>query len=168
VVIDAIRDPYGHLVGFVKITPDLTERKAAKEVLRRRTSSSGFSSRVSPTMLSTCSTRTAGVASWKPGAQRIKGYDPEEIIGRHFSRFYTDEDKAAELPCKALQIAASEGRFEKEGWRLRKDGSRFWASVIIDAIRGDDGTLIGSYSRFSPKPVSRSSSQDMPRPPVRA
>jgi PAS domain S-box-containing protein len=83
------------------------------------------------------------VASWKPGAQRIKGYDPEEIIGRHFSRFYTDEDKAAELPCKALQIAASEGRFEKEGWRLRKDGSRFWASVIIDAIRGDDGTLIG-------------------------
>ena len=83
------------------------------------------------------------VASWNAGARRIKGYDPEEIIGKHFSRFYIEEDKEAELPRRALEIATNEGRFEKEGWRLRKDGSRFWASVIIDAIRGDDGTLIG-------------------------
>jgi len=83
------------------------------------------------------------VSSWNAGARRIKGYEPEEIIGRHFSHFYTDEDKADDLPRRALEIAASEGRFEREGWRLRKDGTRFWANVIIDPIRAEDGTLIG-------------------------
>jgi PAS domain S-box-containing protein len=83
------------------------------------------------------------VVSWNPGAQRIKGYEPAEIIGEHFSRFYTDEDKAVELPRRALEIAATEGRFEKEGWRVRKNGTRFWASVIIDAIRSETGELIG-------------------------
>ena len=83
------------------------------------------------------------VTSWNPGAQRFKGYEPQEIIGEHFSRFYTDEDRAAGLPAKALQTAASEGRFETEGWRVRKDGSRFWADVIIDPIRNEDGEVIG-------------------------
>lgn len=83
------------------------------------------------------------VSSWNAGARRIKGYEPEEIIGRHFSQFYTDEDKADDLPRRALEVAASEGRFEREGWRVRKDGTRFWADVIIDPIRAEDGTLIG-------------------------
>ncbi|TDK29883.1 PAS domain-containing sensor histidine kinase [Rhizobium deserti] len=143
VVIDAIRDPYGHLVGFAKITRDLTERKAAGEVLRRSEEQFRLLVQGVTDYAIYMLDPNGRVASWNPGAQRIKGYDPEEIIGEHFSRFYTDEDKAAELPRKALEIAASEGRFEKEGWRLRKDGSRFWASVIIDAIRGDDGTLFG-------------------------
>jgi PAS domain S-box-containing protein len=143
VVIDAIRDPYGHLVGFAKITRDLTERKAAEEVLRRSEEQFRLLVQGVTDYAIYMLDPNGRVASWNPGAQRIKGYDPEEIIGEHFSRFYTNEDKAAELPRKALEIAASEGRFEKEGWRLRKDGSRFWASVIIDPIRGDDGTLIG-------------------------
>ncbi|MCS4093997.1 PAS domain S-box protein [Rhizobium sp. BK176] len=83
------------------------------------------------------------VSSWNAGARRIKGYEPEEIIGRHFSQFYTDEDKADDLPRRALEIAACEGRFEREGWRVRKDGTRFWANVIIDAILAEDRTLIG-------------------------
>jgi PAS domain S-box-containing protein len=83
------------------------------------------------------------VASWNPGAERIKGYTHEEIVGQHFSRLYTDEDRAAGIPRLALETAAQEGRFEAEGWRVRKDGSRFWASVVIDPIRNDAGELIG-------------------------
>ena len=86
---------------------------------------------------------TGRVSSWNPGAQRIKGYLPDEIIGSHFSRFYTPEDLDLGIPQKGLDEARSTGRFETEGWRLRKDGSRFWAHVVIDAIRGDDGALIG-------------------------
>src|SRR4029077_9634680 len=83
------------------------------------------------------------VASWNAGAERIKGYTPDEIIGQHFSRFYTEEDRAAGVPDRALATAASVGRFEAEGWRMRKDGTRFWASVVIDAIRNDIGDLVG-------------------------
>jgi len=83
------------------------------------------------------------VASWNAGAQRIKGYLPNEIIGEHFSRFYTPEDFDAGVPKRALETARETGRYEAEGWRVRKDGTRFWASVVIDAIRDDDGELIG-------------------------
>ena len=86
---------------------------------------------------------TGHVASWNPGAQRFKGYRPEEILGQHFSRFYTPEDRATGLPELALRTAATEGRFENEGWRVRKDGSRFWAHVIIDPIRAENGDLVG-------------------------
>ncbi|WP_428970400.1 PAS domain S-box protein [Sphingomonas sp. Xoc002] len=87
--------------------------------------------------------REGHVASWNAGAERFKGYTAQEIIGQHFSRFYTDDDRAAGLPARALQIAAAEGVFEAEGWRLRKDGTRFWTSVVIDPVRDDQGTLIG-------------------------
>ena len=83
------------------------------------------------------------ISTWNPGAQRFKGYTAEEIIGEHFSRFYTDEDRANDLPSRALRIASREGRFEAEGWRVRKDGTRFWAHVIIDPVRAEDGTLLG-------------------------
>jgi PAS domain S-box-containing protein len=83
------------------------------------------------------------VSSWNPGAQRIKGYAPNEIIGQHFSRFYTREDREAGVPTRALETARETGRYEAEGWRVRKDGSRFWASVVIDAIRDETGELIG-------------------------
>src|SRR3954453_13641081 len=72
------------------------------------------------------------VANWNTGAQRFKGYTEQEIVGRPFPLFYTDEDRETDLPGRALKIAAEEGRFEKEGWRVRKDGSRFWAHVVID------------------------------------
>ena len=83
------------------------------------------------------------IVSWNRGAQRFKGYSAAEIIGEHFSRFYTPEDQATGLPARALQIAATEGRFEQEGWRVRKDGSLMWAHVLIDPIRSQEGTLLG-------------------------
>jgi PAS domain S-box-containing protein len=86
---------------------------------------------------------TGHVSSWNSGAQRIKGYLPDDIIGHHFSRFYTEEDRMAGIPDRNLVTAATTGRVEDEGWRLRRDGSRFWAHVIIDRITDDDGTLIG-------------------------
>lgn len=82
------------------------------------------------------------IASWNSGGARIKGYDAEEVIGRHFSIFYTEEDVAAGVPQAALARAAQTGQFDAEGWRVRKDGTRFWASVVIDAIR-EDGELLG-------------------------
>jgi PAS domain S-box-containing protein len=87
---------------------------------------------------------TAGrVTSWNPGAERIKGYGEREILGEHFSRFYTEEDRAAGKPQRGLDVARTEGRFEDEGWRVRKDGSCFWAGVVISPIRGPDGALLG-------------------------
>jgi len=86
---------------------------------------------------------TGLVSSWNAGAERIKGYAPEEIIGQHFSRFYTEEDLEAGLPQKALEVAAREERFEREGWRVRKDGTKFFANVVIDAIYDPQGHLLG-------------------------
>jgi PAS domain S-box-containing protein len=86
---------------------------------------------------------TGRIVSWNPGAERIKGYRREEIVGEHFSRFYTEEDRRAGMPEIALSTAAQEGRFEKEGWRVRKDGTRFWANVVIDPIHHPDGRIRG-------------------------
>ena len=83
------------------------------------------------------------VSSWNPGAQRFKGYTADEIIGQHFSRFYSEQDQRSGLPARALETAARDGKFENEGWRIRKDGSRFWAYVIIDPIRDNSGEIVG-------------------------
>jgi PAS domain S-box-containing protein len=83
------------------------------------------------------------VSNWNSGAERIKGYARQEIIGKHFSQFYTEEDRLAGTPDRALATARSQGRFEQDGWRVRKDGTRFWASVVIDAIHDDDGRVVG-------------------------
>jgi PAS domain S-box-containing protein len=88
------------------------------------------------------------VATWNPGAERFKGYKADEIIGQHYSRFFTPEDVASDAPGRALRIAAREGRFEAEGWRVRKDGSRFWANAVLDTIRGEDGKLLG-YAKIT-------------------
>jgi PAS domain S-box-containing protein len=126
VVIDAIRDPGGQLVGFAKITRDLSERKPAEEVLRHSEEQFRLLVQGVTDYAIYMLTPDGSVSSWNAGAQRIKGYEPAEIIGQHFSQFYTEEDRAAELRRKALETAATEGRFEKEGWRVRKDGTRFW------------------------------------------
>ncbi|HYJ52388.1 MAG TPA: PAS domain S-box protein [Allosphingosinicella sp.] len=86
---------------------------------------------------------TGHVATWNPGARRFKGYEAQEIIGKHFSQFFTEEDRARDLPGHILRTAAEEGRFESEGWRVRKDGTRFWAQVVVDSIRAEDGALLG-------------------------
>ncbi len=83
------------------------------------------------------------VVSWNSGAQRVKGYGEEEILGQHFSRFYTPEDRRAGLPDRTLRASAREGRFEAEGWRVRKDGRRFWAHVVVDPILAPDRSLLG-------------------------
>jgi PAS domain S-box-containing protein len=88
------------------------------------------------------------ITSWNPGAHRLKGYEEAEILGQHFSRFYIDEDRAARLPTLALAAAAKDGRFEGEGWRVRKDGSRFWANAIVDPIRNPAGELVG-YAKIT-------------------
>ncbi|MFN3581811.1 MAG: PAS domain S-box protein [Pseudomonas sp.] len=143
VVLDTIRSPEGEIVGFAKVTRDLTERRAAEEALRKseeqlRILVQGVTDYaiylVSPEGL---------VTNWNAGAQKIKGYLPEEIVGRHFSCFYIPEEVAIAKPAANLALAAAVGRMEEEGWRLRKDGSRFVAHVIIDAIRDSDGILTG-------------------------
>lgn len=143
VVIDAIRDSEGHVVAFAKITRDLTERRATEEALRK--SEEQFRHLVQGvTDYSIYLLEHDGkIASWNAGAQRIKGYMRAEVLGEHFSKFYTDEDRQAGLPERALATAASTGRFEGEGWRVRKDGTRFWASVVIDTLHDDEGRHIG-------------------------
>jgi PAS domain S-box-containing protein len=101
---------------------------------------------------------TGIVANWNIGARRIKGYEPQEIIGKHFSVFYSKEDREAGIPAQGLRTAAREGRWEKEGWRYRKDGSRFWANVVIDRITDDDGTIIG-YAKITRDMTERREAQ---------
>ena len=143
VVIDPIRDASGNLVGYAKITRDLTERKLTEEALRQSEEQLRLLIQGVTDYAIYMLTPDGRVSSWNAGAQRIKGYRPEEIIGEHFSRFYTEEDRRAGAPQTALETAAREGRFEKEGWRIRKDGSRFMANVVIDPIRADDGRILG-------------------------
>lgn len=143
VVIDPIWDPAGELVGFAKVTRDLTVRREAEEELRRSEERFRFLLQ-SVTDYAIYMLDTEGhVTSWNAGAERFKGYTADEIIGQHFSRFYAPEDQAAGVPARALRTALEEGRFEAEGWRYRKDGTQFWANVVIDPVRNDSGTLIG-------------------------
>ena len=143
VVIDAIKDDDGKLVGFAKITRDMTEKRAAQQALteaeqRFRILVQGVTD-YAIFMLDP----DGRVTNWNAGAQRIKGYAPGDIVGEHFSRFYTPEDHEAGVPAKALDTVRESGRYEAEGWRVRKNGTRFWASVVMDAIHDDDGKLIG-------------------------
>jgi PAS domain S-box-containing protein len=142
VVIDAIYEK-GELIGFAKITRDITDRSVAAEALKE--SERHFRLLVSGvTDYALYMLDLAGiVTNWNAGGQRIKGYLPEEIIGQHFSRFYSAADQAAGRPARALRLALENGRYEEDGWRVRKDGTFFWASVVIDPIRDEDGKLLG-------------------------
>ena len=153
VTITAIRDATGELVGFGKVTRDLTARRLSEELLR-----SGAADLQSANRQLAQFTRFVSavrdyaifmldpgghITTWNAGAEHIKGYTAAEAIGRSFTMFYTEEDRARNHPANELEIAAREGRYEEEGWRVRKDGSRFWASVTITAVRDDQGFLSG-------------------------
>lgn len=102
---------------------------------------------------------TGRVVSWNPGAERFKGYRAHEIIGRHFSTFYPPDEIAAGKPEWELEVAARDGRFEDEGWRLRKDGTSFWANVVITALRAPDGTLLG-FAKITRDLTERRAAED--------
>ncbi len=143
VTITALRDPSGEVRGYLKVTRDLTDRRRQEEKLRL--SEERFRLLVEGVrdyaifMLDP----EGHVITWNAGAERINGYTGEEIIGRHFSSFYLPEDVAAHKPARELETTAATGKYEEEGWRLRKDGTRFWASVTITALRDAAGTLRG-------------------------
>jgi PAS domain S-box-containing protein len=142
-VVDPIRDEDGTLLGYAKVTRDVTEKKAAERALYA--SEQQFRMLVQGVrdyaiyMLDP----QGRVTNWNAGAEQIKGYTADEIVGEHFSRFYTEEDRADGEPARALETALREGRYEREAERVRKDGTRFWASVVLDPIRDETGELIG-------------------------
>ena len=162
-----LHDESGKLVGAVNMLVDISDRKNAERALRRlnatlqqnveersqeleEASAKLHESERDFRMLVQSVTDYAifmldqdgFIINWNVGAERIKGYKADEIVGQHFSRFYTEQDRAAGIPQRALAIAAREGKYEAEGWRVHKDGRLFWASVIIDPIRDDAGRLV--------------------------
>jgi PAS domain S-box-containing protein len=142
-VITLLRDAEGTMRGFAKVTRDITARRAADEDLRQSTEIFQLLvSSVRDYAIFMLDPR-GNIATWNAGAQRIKQYAPEEIIGRHFSTFYSEEDVRNGKPERELEIARAEGSVEDEGWRVRKDGSRFWANVVITAVYDAHGELRG-------------------------
>jgi PAS domain S-box-containing protein len=142
VVMTALRDSRGQLIGFGKVVRDVSDKKAAHDaVLESERSFRLLVQGVTDYAIFMLSP-DGYITSWNSGARRIKGYTEKEIIGSHFSRFYTPEDVAAGVPFRGLETARREGRFEAEGWRVRRDGSHFFAHVVIDAIY-EDGELVG-------------------------
>lgn len=143
VVITPVLGPNGALLGFSKVTRDLTERRRAEEHVRD-------SERTLRLLVDSAQDYAifmldphGSITTWNLGAERIKGYTAQEAIGRHFSMFYEADALAAGWPQEELRRAAAEGRFEDEGWRRRKDGTRIWANVVITALRGQAGELLG-------------------------
>jgi PAS domain S-box-containing protein len=143
VVITALRDEQGELRGFGKVTRDLTARRETEEAMRL--SEERFRLLVEGVKDYAIFMMDPGgrIVTWNSGAERIKGYRAEEIIGKSFKQFYLPEDLASRHPERELEIASLTGRYEEEGWRVRKDGSTFWASVLLTALRNKAGELVG-------------------------
>ena len=158
VVIDPIFEKR-KLIGYAKITRDITERQTALSNLLK--SEGQFKTLVGGvTDYALYMLDPEGhVSNWNVGGERIKGYSAREIVGQHFSRFYTPADQAAGKPARALKIAVETGHYVEDGWRVRKDGSFFWASVVIDPIRNEAGELIG-FAKITRDITERKEAQD--------
>ncbi|MBX3233377.1 MAG: PAS domain S-box protein [Labilithrix sp.] len=143
VVVTALRRTDGSLQGYALVMRDLTARRNAEEELRRAEQRfHGLVDAVTDYAVFMLD-RDGCVTTWNSGARKAKGYEEDEIVGRHFSTFYTEEDRAAGRPARLLETVTREGRVEDEGWRVRKDGTRFWANVIITTLRDGAGEIIG-------------------------
>jgi PAS domain S-box-containing protein len=143
VVITTLRDPDGRHVGFAKVTRDLTERRGAEEMLRLSEERLRLLFQSVKDYAIFMLDPGGHVSTWNSSAANIKGYGADDVLGKHFSLFYMPEDVAAGGPDRALRIAALEGRYEEEGFRVRKDGTRFWANTVLTAIRDPAGALRG-------------------------
>jgi PAS domain S-box-containing protein len=143
VTVAAVRDVAGKLIGFGTVTHDLSERRRVEMALHRSEDRFRLMAEVVQDYAIFMLDPDGNVATWNTGAKRIKGYSASEIIGRHFSCFYPEKDIRADKPARELAIAVRDGRLEDEGWRLRKDGSRFWANVVITPVRDESNKLIG-------------------------
>ncbi len=143
VVLTALRAPDGTLIGYGKVTRDETQQREAHEALRRSEERLRLMIEAVEDYAIFILDPDGRIASWNSGAQKLKQYTAAEAIGRHFSMFYGEEDRARRHPEHEIAVASEVGRYAEEGWRFRKDGSRFWASVVITALRDPHGTLIG-------------------------
>ena len=158
-ILDAIYDPQGRLIGFAKITRDITAKREQDRALydseeRFRMLVQGVRD-YAIYMLDT----EGHVTNWNAGAEAIKGYTADEIVGQHFSRFYTPEDRQRGEPQFALETALREGKYEREAWRLRKDGTPFWASVVLDPIFDESGKHVG-FAKITRDITERKKAQD--------
>jgi len=138
-----IVDGQGRVTSLVAQADDITERRAADARLRESERRFRLLVQGVTDYAIYMLTPQGEISSWNAGAERIKGYAENEVLGRHFALFFTAEDRAAGRPERALETARSTGRFADEGWRLRKDGSRFWALAVIDAVHDETGALVG-------------------------
>lgn len=142
-IVDPIRNTAGDLIGFAKISRDITERREREQALfqaeqRFRLLVQGVKD-CAIYMLDT----KGIITNWNTGAQAIKGYHADEVVGKHFSIFYTEDDRVAGVPDRALATALADGKYETEAWRVRKDGSLFWANVLLDPIHAENGQHVG-------------------------
>lgn len=145
VVITAWKNEDGQLLGYLKITRDLTQRRETELALRDSEERFRHLAMSVDEYAFILLDPDGYITSWNPGAEKIKGYHSEEIIGKHFSIFYPGDAVDKDWPAHELAVARSAGRFEDEGWRVRKDGSRFWANVVITAFKDDAGQLRGFW-----------------------
>jgi PAS domain S-box-containing protein len=143
IVLTPLYNEHNELIGFCKVTRDITESKHEEEFLRQQEERYKLLVEQVKDYAIFMLDQKGRIISWNEGAQKIKGYLPEQIIGKYFSIFYTEEDKLNEKPAMELRVAKQVGKYEEEGWRVRKDGSVFWANVVITAIFDSKGILLG-------------------------
>ena len=158
IVLTPLYDNANRLIGFSKVTRDLTDRKQNEEHLRQSEERYRlFVEQVTDYAIFMIDEK-GRIASWNEGARRIKGYEAKEIIGKYFSIFYPEEDIINGKPAHELRVAQEEGKYEEEGWRIRKDGTRFWANVVITPVYTHDSKLVG-YSKVTRDLTERKASE---------